>query len=478
LPSSAFTWTASTPATIATNPNRTVTASNITAATTFTVTATDAIGCTFTKTIFVDAATPIVATGTTGTTTYCSATPSTTLTATFSGGSAPFSSVWTGGPVLSTTGVTAVLNPPVGNTTYTVTVSDNCGTSSSTTVVVTVNPSPTVAITPGAANVCVGASSTQVASGSGTAPVYTWMPGSLTGAIQNITQAAATTTYTVTSTDGPCSATATLTLTSTPSPVFGTAASATPSVLCPNDATSLTAAATLIVGGTGPGAYSIATIPHNPVVPVGPTTAGPTGDDVLSGAISLPFPFTFYGVVKNNVYISTNGFISFDPASGAGCCTGQVLPIATTPNDVIAACWEDMNIGAGQLDYFTTGTAPNRKFVVRWVNAVWFGSGGTNQTSQIVLNESDQSIEIHGTSGGPNAGNNTTVGIENSTGTLGTAVPGKNSTSPWTFANEAWKFSQQVITPVTNYAWSDPIAGVIATPTTQTTNANPTAAYT
>ena len=476
LPTSAFTWTASTPATIATNPNRSVTASNITAATTFTVTATDAIGCTFTKTIFVDAATPIVATGTTGTTTYCSATPSTSITATISGGSAPFTSVWTGGPVVSTTGLTGVLNPPIGSTTYTVTVSDNCGTSSTTTVLITVNPTPTVAITPGAANVCVGASSTQVASGSGAAPVYTWMPGSLTGASQTLSPIV-NTTYTVTSTDGTCSATTALVLTSISSPTFS-ATTATPSLLCPGDVTSLTTSATLVTGGTGPGAYTIATIPHAPVVPVGPTSAGPIGDDILSGVIALPFPFTFYGIVKNNVYISTNGYISFDPLAGAGCCTGQVLPNATIPNDVIAANWEDLNVTAGQIDYFTFGSAPNRKFVVRWNAATWFSAGGTNVTSQIVLNESDQSIEIHGTSGGPNASNNTTVGIENSTGTLGTAVPGKNSTSPWTFANEAWKFSQQVITPVTNYAWDGGLTGNVVSPALQTTNANPSAATT
>jgi hypothetical protein len=627
LPNSAFVWTSAPSSTITTNPNRNVTASNITANTVYTVTVTDNGGCVYTSTKSVDLAAPVVATGTTGITQYCSVTPNTTITLSTSNGSTPINSIWTGGPVVTPTvplcvsnsgfagpyapanwtttqtnsngtvntagapanivltssnglapnpgttdysitatcagtvsfdwsyttidgapydypryrinagapvifsgystagattqsgtqtisvsagdviglqaysidngfgactitisnfsaptsinvvsGLTAALNPPVGTTVYTVTAIDACGTTSSTTVSIIVDPTPTVTVSPGATNVCVGTSTMQTASGSGASPVYTWMPGSLTGAMQTLSPVA-NTTYTVTSTDGPCSATTSFTLTSLPSPVFS-AASATPSLLCPNDVTSLTADATLTTGGTGPGNYNIATIPHNPVVPSGPTSAGPVGDDILSGAISLPFPFTFYGVVKNNVYISTNGYISFDPLAGAGCCTGQVLPISTVPNDLIAACWEDMNVTAGQIDYFTSGTAPNRKFVVRWNAATWFSSGGTPQTSQIVLNESDQSIEIHGTSGGPNASNNTTVGIENSTGTLGTAVPGKNSTSPWTFANEAWRFSQQVITPVTNYAWDGGLTGNVVSPASQNTNANPSAATT
>jgi hypothetical protein len=240
----------------------------------------------------------------------------------------------------------------------------------------------------------------------------------------------------------------------------------------------LTANATVTTGNIGPGAYTISSIAHSPEIPTGPTTAGPTGDDNVSGAISLPFPFTFYGIVKNNVYISTNGFVSFDPSVVSGCCTGQIIPDVTAPNDLISFAWEDLNIAAGQIDYFTNGTAPNRKFVIRYTNAVWFGGGSTVLNGQIILNENDQSIEIHGTSGGPDAVNNTTAGIENSTGTLATAVPGKNSTSPWTWANEGWRFTQQVITPITNYAWSDPIAGVIASPTSQTTNANPTSSYT
>jgi hypothetical protein len=355
-----------------------------------------------------------------------------------------------------------------GSTTY-------CPSATRTPVLAKVNPLPVMTTSATPSSICIGGSSLLSATGADT---YTWMPGTLSGTSVNVTPAV-TTTYTVTGTLSAtgCISTNVVTVTLNPSPTF-TSASATPTLVCANDLTSLTANATVITGGTGPGAYAIASIPHSPETPAGPTTAGPTGDDNVSGAISLPFPFTFYGVVKNNIYISTNGFVSFDAGVGSGCCSGQIIPDVNAPNDLISFAWEDLNIAAGQIDYFTNGTAPNRKFVIRYTNAVWFGGGSTVLNGQIILNENDQSIEIHGTSGGPDAFNNTTAGIENSTGTLATAVPGKNSTSPWTWANEGWRFTQQVITPITNYAWSDPIAGVIASPTLQTTNANPTSSYT
>jgi hypothetical protein len=355
-----------------------------------------------------------------------------------------------------------------GSTTY-------CPSATRTPVLAKVNPLPIVSATPTPSSICPGGSSSLLATGADT---YTWMPGSLSGTSISVTPSA-TTVYTVTGTETAtgCSSTNIATVTMEANPIFSSA-SATPSLLCANDLTSLTANATVMAGGTGPGAYTLTSIAHNPEVPTGPTNPGPTGDDIVSGAISLPFPFTFYGIVKNNIYISTNGFVSFDPTVASGCCTGQSIPDVNAPNDLIAFAWEDLNIGAGQIDYFTNGVAPNRKFVVRFTNAAWFGGGNTVLNGQIILNENDQSIEIHGTSGGPDATNNTTAGIENSTGTLATAVPGKNSTSPWTWANEGWRFSQQVITPISNYAWSDPIAGVIASPTSQTTNANPTSSYT
>lgn len=36
------------------------------------------------------------------------------------------------------------------------------------------------------------------------------------------------------------------------------------------------------------------------------------GDNQFSGAIGLPFPVDFFGVTYNELYIHSNGFITFD----------------------------------------------------------------------------------------------------------------------------------------------------------------------
>jgi gliding motility-associated-like protein len=108
------------------------------------------------------------------------------------------------------TGTTVVASPTV-NTTYTVKATDQFGCVNQFFVPITVNPAPVVAVS-GITILCEGQSTTLTASG---ATSYTWFDGTttLTGAIQTITPAA-TTTYTVTGTDGnSCSATTTVTVT-------------------------------------------------------------------------------------------------------------------------------------------------------------------------------------------------------------------------------------------------------------------------
>ena len=113
LPTGAFTW-APAPG-IVTNPNRTVSATNIVANTTYTVTATDGGGCTTTATVAVTLAAPMAAVSVTGTTAYCSDVPNTSLTFNTTGGSSPINTIWTGGPVVTPTVPMAIPNNGFAN---------------------------------------------------------------------------------------------------------------------------------------------------------------------------------------------------------------------------------------------------------------------------------------------------------------------------------------------------------------------------
>ena len=108
--------------------------------TSYTVTITDANGCTTTGSVTVTV-NPVLTINATATPTSICAGQSSTLSANAGGGNGgPYTFIWTPGGAGQTINVT-----PGTTTVYTVTVSDGCSPSVSTTVTVTVNPAPIIA---------------------------------------------------------------------------------------------------------------------------------------------------------------------------------------------------------------------------------------------------------------------------------------------------------------------------------------------
>lgn len=131
----------------------------------------------------------------------------------------------------------SVMDAPSTTTTYTVTGTDVNGCTGTDMTTVNVNPAPTVGVTASATLICQGSFSMMTASG---ASSYTWMPGSLSGT-SVIVSPIATTTYTVTGTDGlGCSSTATITITVNPPPVVSISGAST---YCQGGSTVLTSSA-------------------------------------------------------------------------------------------------------------------------------------------------------------------------------------------------------------------------------------------
>ena len=307
---------------------------------------------------------------------------------------------------------------------------------------------PTVSLTSTGSSICRGASVTLSASGTVSGP-YSWSNLANT---QSITVSPlANTTYTVTIGSGLCTASASETVNIIGGPVATSALS--PTVLtCPGTPVNLTSQ---LIPGLPGGTYVGSPISYAPLAITG--SAGPSGDDVVSGAIPMPFNFSFYGNTYSNVYISTNGFMSFDAAPGSGCCSGQSLPNTSAPNNVIALAWEDLNAQAGGITYGTFGSAPNRVFVIDFNNVPHFGGSGGNITGQIQLFESTNVIEIH-TGSMVSDGGNHTQGIENASGTIANAVPGRNAAN-WSGASDAYRFTPDPGVTFTyagnvTYSWS------------------------
>jgi hypothetical protein len=200
-----------------------------------------------------------------------------------------------------------------------------------------------------------------------------------------------------------------------------------------------------------------------------PANIGPSGDEVVMGPLNIGFTFRYYCTDYTQFYISTNGFISLGPVNpGSGCCSGQFLPNAFAPNNVIAAGWEDL-VTCVATRYETQGVAPNRVLVVEFPQFRYFGCGTCGYRFQIMLYEGSNKIEIH--SDIPNidpCNTLSTQGIEDATGTNATPVPGRNQAA-WA-ATDARCFQPQgnaelVIRNTTN--------GFIARNVTNATDPNP-----
>ncbi len=121
-----------------------------------------------------------------------------------------------------------------------------------------------------------------------------------------------------------------------------------------------------------------------------------TNDDNAFTAVPMGFNFTFNGIVFNSVGVCANGWIkmgatpvnSYTPLSGTA-----------TYDNTIAGFARDLQGFAtgGSLKYQTTGTAPNRVFIVEWLNYRHWSSTNANNINvnfQIRLSETSNTVEV------------------------------------------------------------------------------------
>ncbi len=169
-------------------------ASGINSPITYTVTAT-ANGCSAIATAAITIGGTPSTTITNSSATICAG-GSSTLTANVSSGVSPYTFSWSPGG--ATTQVNTV--SPVANTTYTVTVTDNCGSvSTANTTVSIIDPTPTVTMTPSNGVICSSGSVILTATGGATS--YIWSPSAglnTTTGSTVIASPTTTTTYTCT----------------------------------------------------------------------------------------------------------------------------------------------------------------------------------------------------------------------------------------------------------------------------------------
>jgi N-acetylneuraminic acid mutarotase len=161
-------------------------------------------------------------------------------------------------------------------------------------------------------------------------------------------------------------------------------------------------------------------------------------DDYVSEGLPIGFSFIFFGNRYTSFNLSSNGFIGFSPMDH-GCCTGEPIPSNDGLNNIIAAAWTDLDPPRGRgVFYETRGRSPNRYLVVDYRAIPWCCDYSPAVTTQIILYEGSNAIEIH--TARQIAGHIYTQGVEDATGTQAVFLPGRVAAN-YGLTNDAVRFT-------------------------------------
>ena len=141
-------------------------------------------------------------------------------------------------------------------------------------------------------------------------------------------------------------------------------------------------------------------------------TAVTLGDDNFVGPIPIGFGFPYYDSVYTQLYIGSNGIVTFD--AGLGSRANAAMPVATFKS-LLAMWWDDLDPRKGGNVYYYYDMAGGR-FIVSFVDIkFYYSTTGTGSTNfQAILN-SDGTILLQ--YGVMNSGvvtlQSSTIGIQN-----------------------------------------------------------------
>lgn len=210
--------------------------------------------------------------------------------------------------------------------------------------------------------------------------------------------------------------------------------------------------------------YNVSSILFSPYSSTSQTVIKQNLDDEFTGIIPLPFTFCFYGKAYDKIVIGSNGMISFDTnqANQPNAPNfSDSLPSSKLPKESIFGVLHNMvfsTTDTSEINYSVIGTAPFRKFIVNFHEGKMFNCNSLTSTSQIVLSEGSNTVEVFVKNKDLPCSltnfKNSLIGINDSTGNLGLAAPGRN-TGVWSATNEAWIFTPAGNNLVPVFNWYD-----------------------
>lgn len=133
--------------------------------------------------------------------------------------------------------------------------------------------------------------------------------------------------------------------------------------------------------------------------------------------------YSYLGTAYSDAIWSVNGTLQAGTAGGAAAgAANTFLPNAAAPNNLLAAWWRDLNLGAGGAWYVASLTDGIYNYTVfEWENVPLYGDLGSRATFQIWWVDGTDQIWYTYPPGAftGDVTNGVTVGAENSTGTVG-----------------------------------------------------------
>ena len=122
-------------------------------------------------------------------------------------------------------------------------------------------------------------------------------------------------------------------------------------------------------------------------------------DDLCDVVVPIGFTFNFYCLPYTQLVVSGNGYITFDLSQASQYSPWSINTAIPNPGNLpenaILAPWQDINTGIGGAIYYgVTGIAPNRRFIVTWCAVPMFSCTNLLHTSQVVLYEGSDKIEM------------------------------------------------------------------------------------
>jgi hypothetical protein len=246
------------------------------------------------------------------------------------GGSAPYSYSWSSVPAgfTSTTDLPSVC--PTVTTTYTLTVTDAAGCTATDDIIITVNPK--IAITlptppPMCLSGCVALGAIPMVTGGMPGYTYNWSPAaglSCTNCANPMACPVITTVYDVTVTDAMgCTESATVTVTINLPP---TAEAGNPLTICSGSSATLGGTPTA-TGGTSPYTYAWSSIPASVI----PATANPSVSPTVTTVYTLTVTDASTCTATDNITITVNPSPTADAGLPQTVCAGICVPLGGAP---------------------------------------------------------------------------------------------------------------------------------------------------